>query len=276
MRFALVGSGRCGTSLLRRLMNMHPQLWVHGETHWLPRMYEYAGMGLCQTDALLHIFRQTTHTNGERVVPVRDAELLELFGKTPEITVRDFAEKIGRFLAERHNKTIWADKTPDYGFFMQQIQTIWPDCKFIHLIRNGLDVAKSMSKHDGFQWILTSGEATWCTASFNRYYSTVEAVEHPVAAYAGRWCHAVNRIRDEATRIRPETYKEVFYEAILADPAAVLENIAEFVSIEPNGDWLAKSSTVINLAKLNAEIDKKLLASLQPNEVNLMKNLGYI
>jgi len=105
MRFAIVGSGRCGTSLLRGLMNKHPQIWVHDETHWLPRMYEYAGLGRCRTEALVHIFCHTTHTNGRRVVPIEDVELTRLFEKTPVITVREFADRVGEYVAVQQGKT---------------------------------------------------------------------------------------------------------------------------------------------------------------------------
>jgi len=159
---------------------------------------------------------------------------------------------------------------------MQQIQALWPRCKFLHLIRNGLDVAASMSKHPGFQWIMTSGEATWCSASFSRYYSVVEATEHPLTTYVGRWCHSVNRIRDEATRIRQDSYKEVFYENILANPATVIQDIAAFASVDPDPDWLAILERQINPAKLAHENDITLLSCLRPEETALMQSLGYI
>ncbi|AXS39880.1 sulfotransferase [Breoghania sp. L-A4] len=259
MRFCIVGSGRCGTSLLRRTLDSHPDVFVHRETHWFPRMYEYAGMGKCSPAELAHIFLKTTHTTGAPVVPLSQDELDDIFRDKDDITVREFCDGVGYHMARLENKSIWADKTPDYGFFMQQIQTVWPQCKFLHIIRNGLNVALSMSKHPGFQWIVTSGEATWCSAAFNNYYSVIEATPQPLSGYLNRWQHAIRRTRDEATRIPASNYTEIFYEDLIADPGTALEGISDFVGISRDADWLSTLEAMINPTKRSTALDHSLL-----------------
>ena len=38
MEVCLVGTGRCGTTLLRELLHRHPGLYVFDETHWVPQL----------------------------------------------------------------------------------------------------------------------------------------------------------------------------------------------------------------------------------------------
>jgi hypothetical protein len=256
-------------------MNAHPDVWVHPETHWVPRMFEFAGLAECDARSLIRILAGTTHTNGARVTPVDDADLDRLFSNDESVTVREFADRVGDLLARRAGKSMWADKVPDYGFFMQQLQLIWPECRFIHLIRDGRDVALSMSKHPGFQWIVTAGEATWCSAAFRSYFNAVDPVEQPLSAYAGRWNHSIRRIRDEATRIRPGTYREVRYEAILSDPEAVMAELAAFAGIDTDAAWLEGLRPHIRMEKLSPRRDSEVEAAMSGAPGELMLTLGY-
>ena len=43
MKFCVVGTGRCGTRLLRSMLNTHPELFVFNETHWLVNLYDAFG-----------------------------------------------------------------------------------------------------------------------------------------------------------------------------------------------------------------------------------------
>ncbi|MGH7834224.1 MAG: sulfotransferase, partial [Candidatus Binatia bacterium] len=44
MFVCIVGTSRCGTTLLRQMMHEHPDLVVFRETHWLPKLVEFFGM----------------------------------------------------------------------------------------------------------------------------------------------------------------------------------------------------------------------------------------
>lgn len=275
MKFCIVGSGRCGTGFLRGAFDSHPDVFAHTETHWVPKMYEYAGLTEVPKQALFHIFLQTTHTNGEPVVPLSIETLETLFRAHDLISVRTFADTVGFHMAEQKGKSIWADKTPDYGFFMQQIQAVWPDCKFIHLIRNGISVANSMSKHPGFQWIVTSGEATWCSAAFNQYYTTINATEQPISLYADRWTHAITRIRDEATRIPSENYHEVRYETILSAPRESLAELAYFTGITPSSKWLNNLAGRVKTDKRDILDPLEAAQNMSERARNMMYALGY-
>ncbi len=51
-----------------------------------------------------------------------------------------------RAFANKNGSARWGEKTPEYALGMQQIQRMWPDAKFIHVIRDGRDVALSLKK----------------------------------------------------------------------------------------------------------------------------------
>ena len=76
MRFCIVGTGRCGTTLLRNILSEHPTVAVFNETHWIPKLYEFFGTGTGPVADMIDIVRRTTFANGKVVTELADDELL--------------------------------------------------------------------------------------------------------------------------------------------------------------------------------------------------------
>lgn len=127
----LLGCFRSGTSLMRLILDSHPNLNCPTETKFLvpiagildnPRYLAGANSLGFETDYIRQQFRS-------------------LFNSF----------HVGNMMA--HNKKRWVDKTPDYLAIIPFIEWLYgEDCQFILLYRHGLDVAKSMSEMPG-GWI---------------------------------------------------------------------------------------------------------------------------
>ena len=162
MHFCITGTGRCGSKLLRNLFHIHPALFVYDETHWIPKMYEFFGTGEAEVEALINIIRRTNHVTGLPVTELDEARLATDLAGATRMTVAQFCDVLGKSFAQKEGKTLWADKTPDYGPNLQVLQTLWPNCRFVHIVRHGLEVALSMSRHPGFRWMASAQEMWWC------------------------------------------------------------------------------------------------------------------
>jgi hypothetical protein len=76
------------------------------------------------------------------VAAFHDALVDEVFGAAPDSVQR-------------------GDKTPDYGFYMVELQHLWPAARFVNVVRNGIDTARSMSSHSGCQLMISAGYDNW-------------------------------------------------------------------------------------------------------------------
>ena len=83
-----------------------------------------------------------------------------------------------RLYAKGQRKTRWGDKTPGYAMKMRRIERILPEARFIHMIRDGRDVALSLERRGADL--------------------TMEQV-------ARRWRHRINRTRRAAKQGRRTT-----------------------------------------------------------------------
>ena len=129
--------------------------------------------------------------------------------------------------AAEHGKPRWGDKTPLYMQYLPLLERLFPDARFVHLVRDGRDAALSfLSVPAG---IMTEG---W---------------GHPrdAAGFACQWATEVRAARALGARVGPARYLEVRYEALVADPEAELRRICAF----------AGSSTTRRCSTTSAQTD---------------------
>ena len=260
---------------MRDLFNVHPHIFVYDETHWIPKMFEFFGTGEAEVDSLIEIIRRTYHVTGVPVTELDEAELAtELSGRT-RITVAEFCNVLGNSFAQRHGKILWADKTPDYGPYLQLLQLLWPKCRIVHVIRHGKEVALSMSRHPGFRWMASAREMWWVPASFNRYYQVVDTADRPFAEFIELWYWRLLRIRDEATRLSPGSYLEVRFEDLIERPKVTLRKIATFVKVSAPENWLTKAVDLIDVDLIHNHARKIPDDEFDSRHRDLLTTLGY-
>jgi hypothetical protein len=202
-----VGSRRSGTFWLQRIVTAHPAVGsVPSETHLLSH-------GIAP---LLERFQHTDPGSTEvgRVYLPRD-ELIASVRGLCDLTFRQFQSEGESRVAER---------TPLHAFHLELINEIYPEAQFVHIIRDGRDVARSIAAQD---W----GPET-------------------VADAAAEWRDAVTAAR--AAGLSPDRYREVRYEALLADPDAEIASLY---------DWLG-------LPTANGELDIAIAESARPENVD--------
>ena len=118
--------------------------------------------------------------------------------------------------AEREGKTRWGDKTPAYIGHIDRVAAIWPEARFLVLVRDGRDVALSLLK--------------------------VPFGANNVWAAARSWAGAIRHGRDAARRY-PDRVLTVRYEDLVTLPAEEVPRICGFLGLEYDPDMLAIDRT---------------------------------
>lgn len=275
MRFCIVGTGRCGSTLLQKMLNTHPEVFVFPETHWIPKMYEFFGEQPGSLETLISIVQRTFHVTGTPVTPIDAARVRQGFAGMETPTVREFCDQLGLSFAADAAKKYWADKTPDYGPHMGMLQRLWPDCKFVHMVRHGGAVASSMARHPGYRWLAAAGELWWGPPSFGGYHTAVEVEDRPMGDFVTLWYRRFVRIRDELGRVRSDSYLEVRFEDLIDSPASMVSEIAEFLDLEISNDWIAVATQQVRPERIHSRATPEVMGLFSGCQRQLLQDLGY-
>ena len=198
----IVGLGRSGTTLLRLMLDSHPQLAIPPETHFVPeviRMYRKGSPGATELADHLSGLRRWGDFGIER------DEILEALRAAEPLDARRALRAFYELYASKQGKPRWGDKTPGYGVRMRRIRRTLPEARFIHLIRDGRDAALSRAR------------------ASNKVVTPARAAE--------RWVQRIGETRAEARRVRH--YTEARFEELVSDPEPTLRRLCEFVEL----DW---------------------------------------
>jgi hypothetical protein len=126
----------------------------------------------------------------------------------------DFLHVVMGAMARRQGVARWAESTPAHAVHLVEIARELPNALFVHVVRDGRDVAASLAKQG---WVRP--------LPFDR--------NCPVLAAAAYWSWLVGRGRQQGRRLGSR-YIEVRYEDLVEAPAPTLSRLGEFLRHELN------------------------------------------
>jgi hypothetical protein len=237
----LVGSGRSGTTLLQAMLDSHPDLAIPAETGgFILRLCEdppLTDTGFLNIERFLDRLLQDERFQlwGLDAAALRDT----LYETSPQTVPQGF-RLIYRFYAGVYDKCRYGDKTPNHVLKMLDLAFYFPESRFVHMIRDGRDVALALQDVP-FGPDTPEGRA--------EYWAT--------RVIAGRTAGQV---------LGTDRYLEVRYEELLGDPSAVLHRIVSFVDLPDSPAMLEYREAVLRQLRMSPrpEEDQSLLQPLNP------------
>ena len=196
---------RSGTTLLRLMLDAHPELAIPPETHFIPKLAKALG--------------EVPKSVGEDELRRRAHELITQHRRWPDFGL-DADELDRRFdhaqpfnattalrafyglYAEKRGKPRWGDKSPSYVRRMRRVHAVLPEARFVHVIRDGRDTLAAKPGEIDVGSALATGQ---------------------------RWHKKVRSARVQEHMM--DHYLEVRYEELVADTEATLRTVCEFLDL---------------------------------------------
>lgn len=212
----LVGCHRSGTTLLKRLVNAHPQIAIARETHWIMLPFE-KHTELTQTGFITpgFISELLQHPKFPKM-KLSQSKIEELLATHQTVSYARFVSGIFELYGHRRKKPLVGDKTARYVRNISLLHFFWPMARFVHLIRDGRDVCLSMLHWDRTQQ-MAGRFTTW--------------EEDPVSTAALWWKWHVRLGREAGSTLEPHLYYELRYEALTTHPEHECAALCEFLTV---------------------------------------------
>jgi Sulfotransferase family len=184
----------------------------------------------------------------------------------------DFLRIVMQEVASKQGAGRWADCTPDHLLYMEEIKRQIPDALFIHIIRDGRDVALSYVKQ-GWSYPLP-----WD--------------RHERLGVAGLyWEWVVRKGREQGKRLGSD-YQEVRFEELITNPQETLSRLGLFIDhdldygriqragigsvSQPNTSFAGESEETFNpVARWKTKISPEQIAAVEKLIGDYLLELGY-
>ncbi|PLW99706.1 MAG: hypothetical protein C0594_16750 [Marinilabiliales bacterium] len=244
--FVIGGLQRSGTSLLRAILGSHSditvyqwdlELWTKFSTIYYNKALNQPKQKRLVQDVLNH----PKHTTAQ--IRLREKEFSSLMKayktRNNNTFFVDFYREFLKLYLDKTDGSLIGLKTPENEFYTEAIFKEFPKTKFIHIIRNPLDVAVSLKK----------AKSRWWGGSMN-YYSHVR-----------KWKRSIE-IAEKNKKQYPNQYCIIKYEDLISNTEKVVQEICALLGVdyqesmlkmEGHPGWKGHNSS----AQQDTKIDKK-------------------
>ena len=193
----IVGSPRSGTGLLRDLLRARARLAFPSQSHFVPAFWRAYGDPRSPREA---------RALAARILRLRWVRAWQLADAMPRRSRTTARSRVSLTICTRRTppeRGRWGDKTPQHALFMPVLLEIFSRARFVHIVRDARDVARSQVRLDfGPRNLYTAG----------RY-----------------WRRVVTTARSDGRRLGPSRYLEVRDELLVADREAVIREVLRFL-----------------------------------------------
>jgi hypothetical protein len=227
----IVGSGRSGNTLLRRLLMAGPEIYIPPETYVLGGLIrDFPMIGTLPWAQICRLVLGAFITSEDfDTFPSQDvSDIYKSMLALPEAE-RSLAGLLSMLYMHwaslvKPEATRWGDKTPMNAAALPDIAATYPKARFIHIYRDGFDVVVSYCK-------------------MGRYSDPEDA--------ARRWLSASQACR-AFLKTNPARMIEMRYEDLVSSPEAELERACRFLDLSYDPSMISAEPDPVMLGDLKA------------------------
>lgn len=205
-----VGCGRSGTTLIRAIFDSHPQLCIPDEVSFLVRLsarrnrWRYQRGNSFDRGALVDLLRRNSSF---RRWDLPEGVLRDLKTDQSLSNFADVMRSVYGAQAARYGKVRYGDKTPMHVLHMPHLLGIFPEARFVHIVRDGRDVASS-------------------------YLSIKEWGPASIEEAALDWKRRLTVGRRDGTVIGTHRYLEIRYEDLVTETRTIVAKVCKFLGLD--------------------------------------------
>lgn len=226
----IVGCPGSGVSLVHQLLNRHSMLAVANDSHFIPAVLVETGHrgDVSINDDLIE--RVRSFQNFDRL-GLSDVEVYRAGGTAR--TFSGFVTNIYNRYAEKSGKELVGVKAPSYCRNIRLLHELFPWARYVHVVRDGRDVAMSVL------------ERATTMEGITMEVAARESV--PVGTSALWWQSMVSAARRDGVKLGGRFYTELRFEDLVEDPESVMRGLMGFLDLGFEADLLTDESSFMQL-----------------------------
>ena len=257
----VIGSARSGTSILARLIRDYLGVNFGTESQFIIRFYRRLGRyGDLRSDRNLR--RLLADIGKERCFKRwkkfgYQIDLERIFQRIVKKNFSGVLEAIFIDLAVHNQMDRWGDKTPEYIYGLDVLKELFPHAQFVHILRDGRDVAIS---------------------TFKTHFGAKN-----IGMAAMEWHRQMHCVEQFKSVVSSRQFHEIKYETFLERPIPVFLDLMEFLGVpDPDGSIRRNIETRLpnelyrgNFYKWKSQLTEKQQVIFEKINYRFLKENGY-
>ena len=203
----ILGVQRSGTTLLRLILNSHSYIAIPEEAAFLrpiiKKKYIYNEISGKDLKRIYNYLKNSPHY---ALWNYDSSKFLNWLEMQHSISLKEFINNLYMSYAESEGKIIWGDKTPSLLRKVDLLYRLFPEAKFIHIVRDGRDVFDSRRRMD--------------------------STKDNAAVMAIEWCYKIYKTERFLELLPPSNKYTLRYEDLLINPEETVKNLCGFMQVE--------------------------------------------
>jgi hypothetical protein len=242
-KFFILGHARSGTTLLARLVRLHPEIHCNWQAHFFTR------------EPFLKSLVESPETADWLA---RKSNRWNQGGDLSPLVLRASADFILERDAAREGKRIVGDKSPSsliHGQAVRDMAAVYPDAALVYIVRDGRDVLISERFRNFVE------DSRFLTAEDKRIIEALKVDQKPftdgrrsifneafIRRAAAGWVANLQETETEGRRLYGERYFALCYEDLLERPFSEMEKLWQFlgVTVDPALETTVKNELASN------------------------------
>jgi hypothetical protein len=199
---------------------------------------------------------------------LRRALVLGIEGHSPRRSGRGLwpLQRAYRLLVPRSPGTTlrgWGFKEPNSEIYLDALFEYFPNAKYIHVIRHGLDMAFSKNQQQLWNWGALYGVE-----------SPADPGELPQASLR-YWVRANTHALDVGARVGARRFLAVRFDELCASPAAQAERMLRFLELEAEPQLVGKLAVIPRTPRTSGRHRGRDLSRFDRSDLQALAELGF-
>ena len=293
MQRFVIGTGRCGSTLISNMLAQHPDCLMLSEflgaIDW-PSLFKPGIFSAEQVAAMLHenlpvgeyaihrgrmdkeLLYQTDDYSTMNIPAVMIAalpmlskeperlfaELVAVVRTLPPQPLADHYLQIFEWMRQRMGRKFWIERTGNSIEFVSELLAAYPDAKYLHVHRDGIDTALSMRNffyhqvHVSFFVDPPTREELEQTEIAGKPVTPDDPISQRIGPnlpsleqFAEFWSQQVAIGFNAFARMDRSQYLDIRFEDLIAKPHETMEKVAGFFEMPDSPGWIDKAAALI-------------------------------
>ena len=159
----------------------------------------------------------------------------------------------------------WGWKEPNTQLYLEEINDLYPQIKYVHVLRNGLDMAFSSNKYQLKNWGF----------KYDIFINDTENNQEISIKQLDYWIESTKEVLSKRSKFQDRFYL-LNYTNFCLDPSKEIDKLLRFLDLNINHKELTELTELVRITKSFDRYKQKDISFFRKDQLDFVKQMGFL